>query len=105
MGAVAVGHGSEAAGDFGDFIEKAETKAIGRALAALGYGIESAEMQDDSALAGAIDGGPGAASRYGAHRSCPGGPRCRRTRRCADSDPRARATATAYATAPAPQRR
>jgi len=57
-GAVAVGHGSEAAGDFGDFIEKAETKAIGRALAALGYGIEFAEMQDDPALAGATDAAP-----------------------------------------------
>ena len=50
-GAVAVGHGSEAAGDFGDYIEKAETKAIGRALAALGYGMESAEILDDSTIA------------------------------------------------------
>src|SRR5690242_21770939 len=37
-GGRATGTGSEAAADFGDFIEKAETKAIGRALAALGYG-------------------------------------------------------------------
>ena len=50
-GAVAVGHGSEAAGDFGDYIEKAETKAIGRALAALGYGMEPAEISDDSTIA------------------------------------------------------
>lgn len=32
--------GSESAKDFGDFIEKAETKAIGRALAILGYGTQ-----------------------------------------------------------------
>ncbi len=54
-GAVAVGHGSEAAGDFGDFIEKAETKAIGRALTALGYGTEFAEGQDDPTLAAATE--------------------------------------------------
>lgn len=36
----ATGWGSETPGDFRDFIEKAETKAIGRALAALGYGTQ-----------------------------------------------------------------
>jgi hypothetical protein len=39
-GGVATGHGSETPGDFKDYIEKAETKAIGRALAALGYGTQ-----------------------------------------------------------------
>lgn len=39
-GASATGYGSESAADFGDFLEKAETKAIGRALAALGYGTQ-----------------------------------------------------------------
>src|SRR5579884_3835062 len=39
-GAVATGTGSERAASFGDFLEKAETKAIGRALAALGYGTQ-----------------------------------------------------------------
>lgn len=34
------GTGSESAKDFGDFIEKAETKAVGRALAMLGYGTQ-----------------------------------------------------------------
>ena len=34
----ATDYGSETRQDFGDFIEKASTKAIGRALAALGYG-------------------------------------------------------------------
>ena len=34
------GTGSESTKDFGDFIEKAETKAVGRALAMLGYGTQ-----------------------------------------------------------------
>lgn len=34
------GHGSESKREFGDFLEKAETKAIGRALAMLGYGTQ-----------------------------------------------------------------
>lgn len=59
-GGVAVGHGSETAGDFGDFIEKAETKAIGRALTALGYGTEFAEGQDDPTLAAATEVAPAA---------------------------------------------
>lgn len=42
----ATGHGSETRTDFGDFIEKAETKAIGRALAALGYGTQFCEDHD-----------------------------------------------------------
>jgi hypothetical protein len=36
----ATGHGSETAADFRDYYEKAETKALGRALAALGYGTQ-----------------------------------------------------------------
>src|SRR6266571_923754 len=39
-GATAVGHGSEGKADFLDYIEKAETKAVGRALAMLGYGTQ-----------------------------------------------------------------
>ena len=35
---VSTGYGSETLSDFRDFFEKAETKAIGRALASLGYG-------------------------------------------------------------------
>ena len=39
-GGSATGWGSESAGDFRDYVEKAETKAIGRALAALGFGTQ-----------------------------------------------------------------
>ncbi len=39
-GGRATGTGSESAVDFPDFIEKSETKAIGRALAALGFGTQ-----------------------------------------------------------------
>jgi hypothetical protein len=39
-GGSATGWGSENAGDFRDYLEKAETKAIGRALAALGFGTQ-----------------------------------------------------------------
>ena len=41
------GYGSESVKDFRDFIEKAETKAVGRALAMLGYGTQFApEMEE-----------------------------------------------------------
>jgi transposase-like protein len=41
------GYGSESARDFRDYIEKAETKAVGRALAMLGYGTQFApEMEE-----------------------------------------------------------
>ena len=39
-GGVAIGTKSEKAASFGDYIEKAETGSIGRALAALGYGTQ-----------------------------------------------------------------
>lgn len=42
-----VGHGSESKRDFGDFIEKAETKSVGRALAMLGYGTQFAADELD----------------------------------------------------------
>jgi hypothetical protein len=41
-GGRATATGSEAAVDFPDYIEKAETKSVGRALAALGYGTQFA---------------------------------------------------------------
>ena len=43
----ASGYGSESLKDFRDFIEKAETKAIGRALAMLGYGTQFAPELDE----------------------------------------------------------
>lgn len=39
-GAKATGHGNETRADFREFYEKAETKAIGRALSALGFGTQ-----------------------------------------------------------------
>ena len=39
-GGSATGYGSEAYDDFRDYLEKAETKALGRALAALGFGTQ-----------------------------------------------------------------
>jgi hypothetical protein len=48
-GGTATGWGSETADDFGEYIEKAETKALGRALAALGYGTQFCEDFDFSA--------------------------------------------------------
>lgn len=43
----ATDYGSETQKDFRDFIEKASTKAIGRALAALGYGTQFAPELDE----------------------------------------------------------
>jgi hypothetical protein len=53
-GGSATGWGSESAGDFRDFIEKAETKAIGRALAALGFGTQFCHDHDFGATEGRI---------------------------------------------------
>lgn len=38
--------GTETPGDFGDYIEKAETKAVGRALGYLGYGTAAAGFEE-----------------------------------------------------------
>ncbi|HZK66411.1 MAG TPA: hypothetical protein VFD42_02550 [Chloroflexota bacterium] len=48
-GGQATGWGSETKQDFFDYIEKAETKALGRALAALGYGTQFCEDFDFAA--------------------------------------------------------
>ena len=47
VGGIATGTKSEKAASFPDFIEKAETGAIGRALAALGYGTQFAPELDE----------------------------------------------------------
>lgn len=41
------GYGSESVKDFADYLEKAETKAVGRALAMLGYGTQFAPELDE----------------------------------------------------------
>ncbi len=49
-GGSATGYGSESAKEFGDFIEKAETKALGRALLALGFDTQAVQdLGDDEA--------------------------------------------------------
>lgn len=57
-GGKATGHGSEYNGDSVDYVEEAETKAIGRALTALGYGAQIAESRsavasDEASIAAA----------------------------------------------------
>ena len=44
---LSTGYGSECVRDFKDFLEKAETKAVGRALAMLGYGTQFAPELDE----------------------------------------------------------
>lgn len=57
-GGSATGFGSEGYDDFRDYIEKAETKAIGRALAALGFGTQFCPDFDFGAAAGAVVDSP-----------------------------------------------
>lgn len=47
LGNESVMYGSEASKDFGDFIEKASTKSLGRALLTLGYGTAFAPEMDE----------------------------------------------------------
>src|SRR5215212_1031617 len=54
----ATGWGSEAADDFRDYLEKAETKALGRALAALGFGTQFCPDFEFGAAAGKIVDAP-----------------------------------------------
>lgn len=46
-GRLAMGYGSETRADFNDFPEKSETKAVGRALAGLGFGTQFAPELDE----------------------------------------------------------
>jgi hypothetical protein len=57
-GGSATGWGSEGLDDFRDYIEKAETKAIGRALAALGFGTQFCPDFDFGAGAGRVVDAP-----------------------------------------------
>jgi hypothetical protein len=57
-GGCATGWGSEGPDDFRDYIEKAETKALGRALAALGFGTQFCPDFDFGADAGKVVDAP-----------------------------------------------
>lgn len=57
-GGSATGWGSEGIDDFRDYIEKAETKALGRALAALGFGTQFCPDFDFGANAGRVVDAP-----------------------------------------------
>lgn len=55
---LATGYGTEHQGDFGDYLEKAETKAIGRALAAAGFGTQFADDHEFGADEGKVVDAP-----------------------------------------------
>jgi hypothetical protein len=57
-GGSATGWGSEQFNDFRDYIEKAETKALGRALAALGFGTQFCPDFDFGSAAGHVVDAP-----------------------------------------------
>src|SRR5215218_9566979 len=57
-GGSATGWGSEGYNDFRDYLEKAETKALGRALAALGFGIQFCPDFEFGATQGAVVDSP-----------------------------------------------
>lgn len=63
-GGASTGWGSESAGDFRDYLEKAETKAIGRALAALGFGTQFCPDFEFGAAAGRVVDAPVKVSRF-----------------------------------------
>lgn len=57
-GGSATGWGSEDSQGFGDYLEKAETKAVGRALAALGFGTQFCHDFDYGATGGRVVDAP-----------------------------------------------
>lgn len=57
-GGSATGWGTESPGDFRDYVEKAETKALGRALAALGYGTQFCPDYEFGAAEGRVVDSP-----------------------------------------------
>lgn len=68
-GGSATGWGSETASSFGNYIEKAETKAIGRALAALGFGTQFCMDFDDGPESGVLADAPVQLRRAGQDQS------------------------------------
>jgi hypothetical protein len=84
-GGVATGWGSETADDFRDYIEKAETKALGRALAALGFGTQFCEDYDFSAERRSAPDGRRNAPPPSGGRTAGGGTEARREQRVVDA--------------------
>lgn len=72
-GGSASGYGSESYDDFREYIEKAETKAIGRALAALGYGTQFCPDFDFGAADGNVVDSPIDFASTRGRRMSPGG--------------------------------
>ncbi len=72
-GGVAIGTKMEKAASFGDFLEKAETGAIGRALAALGYGTQFApELNEQHQIVDSpVDRAPNGYESNGANGNAP----------------------------------
>jgi len=93
QGGIATGTKSEKAASFPDFIEKAETGAIGRALAALGYGTQFTGDEWDEAhriVDSPVDRQPTPASKNGSSKDAskpltPNGPTNRTNEQEADS--------------------
>lgn len=74
---ISTGHGSESVKDFGDYLEKAETKAVGRALAMLGYGTQFAadELDEGERIVDSpIDRTPSEKKPTANTKNAPGGP-------------------------------
>lgn len=69
-GGSATGYGSETSSDFNDYREKAETKAIGRALGALGYGTQftAGEFDGEASAGRPVDAPTHAQGQQGAAR-------------------------------------
>jgi hypothetical protein len=78
-GGSATGWGDESSDDFRDFLEKAETKAVGRALGALGFGTQFSGLEYELAPAALADTPvegftlPGRGSQAPTPQAAPGG--------------------------------
>jgi hypothetical protein len=68
-GGSATGWGTETFGDFRDYLEKAETKALGRALAALGFGTQFCPDHDFGSSQGHVVDSPVDTGNYQGTRS------------------------------------